>query len=240
MLVDLNLPPDATHASTPVRYTRRSVASGLLGAALAVVTAPSGARAEEHSEQAALAEVPTVGGRRPGPLAPAELDQSSGVVQPPEPPDQPAVAPISIQIEAAGVDAPIERVAIIDGVMQNPSGPWVVSWYEDLAALGQGDNVVMAGHVDYWNVGPAVFWNLGQLVAGDVIHVSGEDGRAVEYAVDWLRNYVVADMTPADIEDVVGATDVESLTLITCSIGSWDPATQQYLERMVLRATAVG
>ena len=237
MPVDLGPHRDGTVASTASHPTRRTVAFGLLGAAVTVISAHRGARAEEHSGQPVLAEVPTVGGRRPGPLEPAALDQSPGVAPEPE---RAAVAPISIQIEKAGINAPIERVAIIDGVMQNPSGPWVVSWYEDLADLGAGSNMVMAGHVDYWNVGPAVFWNLSQLVAGDEIHVSGEDGRVVEYAVDWLRNYIVADMTAADIEDVVGATSVESLTLITCSIGSWDPATQQYLERMVLRATEVG
>lgn len=237
MLVDLKPRRGVALASTPSRFTRRKVTVSLVGAAVTAIVARRGARAEEHSGQPALSEVPTVGGRRPGPLEPAALDQSPGVAQEPE---QPAVAPVSIQIEKAGIDAPVERVAIIDGVMQNPSGPWVVSWYEDLAALGAGSNVVMSGHVDYWNVGPAVFWNLSQLVAGDEIHVSGEDGRVVEYAVDWLRNYIVADMTPADLEDVVGATSVECLTLITCSIGSWDPATQQYLERMALRATEVG
>ena len=237
MHVDLNSQRGVARASIPSRFTRRKMTASLVGAAIMAITAQRGARAEEHSGQPALSEVPTVGGRRPGPLEPAALEQSPEVAQEPV---QPAVAPVSIQIEKAGINAPIERVAIIDGVMQNPSGPWVVSWYEDLAALGAGSNVVMAGHVDYWNVGPAVFWNLSQLVAGDEIHVTGEDGRVVDYVVDWLRNYIVADMTPADLEDVVGTTGVECLTLITCSIGSWDPATQQYLERMVLRATEVG
>ena len=97
----------------------------------------------------------------------------------------------------------------------------------------------MAGHVDYWDVGPAVFWNLSQLVPGDRLRVFGEDGRVFEYAMEWMRNYVVADMTPEDMDEIVGPTDVESLSLITCTIGTWDPEKQEYRERSVLRATQV-
>lgn len=236
MLLSRNIRFDPGATPTPIRCTRRTLISGVLGSLIPGGVALSTARAEEHIEQPSLAEVPTMGGRRAGPIEPAVSDQAAAVAPGPE--RQPDV-PVAIQIEAAGVDAPIERVGIIDGVMQNPSGPWVVAWYEDLAALGEGSNVVMAGHVDYWNVGPAVFWNLSQLVPGDVIRVIGEGGLVVDYAVDWLRNYVVADMTPADIEEVVGVTARECLTLITCSIGSWDPVTQQYLERMALRATEI-
>lgn len=237
MLIDMDTHQGIALMSASIRCSRRTLTFGLLGAMMTMTAARTVARAEEHNGQSDLPEVPTAGGRRAGPIEPAALDRRSDVDQVAE---RQAVAPVSIQIDAAGIDAPIERVAIIDGVMQNPSGPWVVSWYEDLAALGEGGNLVMAGHVDYWNVGPAVFWNLSQLVSGDAISVYGEDGLIVQYAVDWLRDYVVADMTPADLEEVVGATGVESLTLITCSIGSWDPETQEYRERMVLRATQVG
>ena len=132
----------------------------------------------------------------------------------PEPVRQQAgIPPTSIQIEQAGVDSEIERLQVIDGQMQDPTGPWVVSWYENLAALGEGGNVVMAGHIDYWNVGPAVFFSIGQLGEGDEVTVTGEDGELYTYAVEWVREYTAAD---APLDEIVGSTGTDTLTLITC------------------------
>lgn len=177
-----------------------------------------------------LSQVPSTGSRRPGPISIGAVGQAVG------PRGQ---APAAIVIPKAGVEAPVERVEIVDGVMQNPSGPWVVSWYHDLSMLGRSDNVVMAGHVDYWDVGPAVFWNLSQLVPGDPIEVFSEREQPYNYAVAWMKNYVVADMTAADLDEMLGDAGGEALTLITCTIGSWDPVAQEYRERTALRALAV-
>ena len=173
-----------------------------------------------------LGEVPTTGGRRPGPLGEAAA-----------PARRAGVAPIGIEIDATGIAAEIERLAIVEGVMQNPTGPWVVSWYEDLAGLGEGGNVVMAGHVDYWNVGPAVFYALDQLAEGDEIDVTGEDGSVHTYAVEWVRQYDAAD---APLEELVGVGGDagDSLTLITCG-GTFDYTNGEYLQRTVVRANRV-
>jgi LPXTG-site transpeptidase (sortase) family protein len=183
-------------------------------------------RAEEHGQ---LPEVPSTGGRRPGPVFPAS---------PRLPAARRGVAPVQMLIDKAAVDAPVEQMDIVDGVMLNPSGPWVVSWYHDLGRLGEGGNVVMAGHVDYWDVGPAVFWNLTQLAPGDGIRVVAEGGQEFAYALEWTKNYVVADMTQADFDEMLGDAGEEALTLITCAIGTFDEATQEYRERTVLRAMA--
>ena len=174
-----------------------------------------------------LGAVPSTGARRPGPVV-ASTPGSTGAAR--------SETPATIRIPNAAVDAPVERLEITDGIMPNPSGPWVVSWYHDLATLGTGDNVVMAGHVDYWDVGPAVFWNLGQLVSGDEIEVIAESGKDFTFAVEWMKNYVVAEMTPEDFDEMLGDAGGDVLTLITCAIGTWDEATQEYRERTVLRA----
>jgi sortase A len=157
----------------------------------------------------------------------------------PEPEPEPAVgvAPIALQVDKFGIDAPIEIGAIADGVMQDPSGPWVVAWYDQLGKVRERNNVVMAGHVDYYTVGPAVFWNVRDLVPGDIVRVIDENGEAVEYSVEWAQMYDVAtELTPEVIQtDIVGDTGKESLTLITCG-GPFDPATGQYLQRFVVRA----
>lgn len=219
--------------------TRRQITVALAGAAFTAGLTRGRLLAQEETDDGAtprLGEVPTTGGARPGPIRGLAVGDQPPAAEPE--PELQGVAPVAIQIEKAGVDAVVERVQIVDGVMENPSGPWVVSWYEDLAAPGQQSNTVMAGHVDYWDVGPAVFWNLEQLVPGDLIRIFGEDDTMFEYVVEWMENFVVADLTPEDIGELVGDTEQESLTLITCKIGTFDPATGEYRERFVVRANA--
>jgi len=191
---------------------------------------------EDVATTEALSEVPTTGARRPGPII---LAATRVAAPEPEPEPVEGVAPIALQVDSVGVDAPIELGAVVDGAMQDPSGPWVVSWYEPLGKVGEGGNVVMAGHVDYWNVGPAVFWDIRELPAGEIIRVVGEDGKNYEYAVQWIERYDAAGLTPEVIQnDIVGDTGEETLTLITCG-GTFDPATGEYNERWVVRANLI-
>jgi LPXTG-site transpeptidase (sortase) family protein len=192
---------------------------------LALITLAVPAVAQEGEIAQKVGEVPTTGGARPGPVN----------AQPPEIARRPGVVPIAIKIEKAQVDAQVEITDIVDGVMQNPTGPWVVAWYQETAKLGDLGNIVMAGHVDYWDVGPAVFWNLRDLQPKDRIEVTGENGKVFTYEVEWVKNYE-ADNAP--IGEIVGQTDAESLTLITCG-GDFNYDTGEYLERMVVRATRV-
>ena len=146
------------------------------------------------------------------------------------------VAPVGLTVEAAGIDAGIEPLRVVDGAMQDPSGPWVVAWYENLGTLGRAGNVVMAGHIDYWNVGPAVFYNLSTLEPGDEIVLSGEDGKTYPFAVEWVRQYDSASMP---LDEVAGPTEGQSVTLITCG-GAFDYANGLYLQRTVVRANQTG
>lgn len=216
------------------RNRREVIVSALAVALVAAASRGRTSAQEADGDRLPRGEVPSTGGARPGPIGPLPATVEAPPATAPR-----GVPPVAIQIEQAAVDATVERVQIVDGVMQNPSGPWVVSWYEDLAAPGQGSNVVMAGHVDYWDVGPAVFQGLESLVRGDLIRVFGEDETVFAYAVEWMENVVVADLTPEQIQELVGATEQESLTLITCKIGTFDPAIGEYLERFVLRANGV-
>lgn len=82
------------------------------------------------------------------------------------PAPDPGRTPIAIRIPDSGVDAEIERQQIVEGQMLDPTGPWVVSWYEQTARIGAVGNCVMAGHLDYWDIGPAVFYDLSNLTEG--------------------------------------------------------------------------
>jgi sortase (surface protein transpeptidase) len=212
----------------------------LLSLLLPLVGAAAQDSEEDDATTEVLAEVPTTGARRPGPVILAASRIAAPEPEPePEPVQVEGVAPVALQVDSVGVDAPIELGAIVDGAMLDPSGPWVVSWYDQLGKVGEGGNVVMAGHVDYWNVGPAVFWSVRDLPAGDIIRVVGEDGKNYEYAVEWIERYDAAGLTPEVIQnDIVGDTGQETLTLITCG-GEFDAATGQYNERWVVRANLI-
>jgi hypothetical protein len=175
-----------------------------------------------------LAEVPTTGARRPGPVI-----LNATRVRLPD-----GFSPVELVVDRIGLDAPVEVGSIVDGVMQDPSGPWVVSWYAPLGKVGEGGNVVMAGHVDYWDTGPAIFQGVPSLVPGDVINVVGDNGETYQYQVEWAQLFDVASqLTPEVIQkDIVGDTGQESLTLITCG-GEFNGS--EYLQRFVVRANKI-
>lgn len=172
-----------------------------------------------------LGAVPSTGASRPGPVNQVR----NRVVSP-------VVSPVGLTIESAGVDAGIERLRVVDGAMQDPSGPWEVAWYENLGSLGSTGNVVMAGHIDYWNVGPSVFYNLSTVQPGTEIVVAGDDGLQYPFTVEWTELFTSDDMP---MDDIAGPTDTQSLTLITCG-GAFDYVNGEYLSRTVVRATRSG
>lgn len=173
-----------------------------------------------------LGDMPSSGGARPGP--------GTAIVS--APPPAIGAVPVAIAIPNAQVDAVVEQREIIDGVMQDPSGPWVVSWYKETPKIGAQGNTVMAGHVDYWGVGDSVFANVQFLAKGDLITISGDNNKVYTYKVSWVRLYNAAD---APIEEIVGATSRRALTLITCG-GEFDQVEKVYLERTIVRANYVG
>lgn len=148
--------------------------------------------------------------------------------------------PVAIRIPDASVDADVEQNQIVKGVMQDPSGPWVVSWYQETAQIGKRGNSVMSGHVDYWGVGPSVFYTVGQLQPGAEIDVTGKDGTVYTFAVEWVKTYTLQELTAQTINSIVSpdATAYPALTLITCG-GDFDQAKGEYLGRTIIRAKLV-
>ena len=155
----------------------------------------------------------------------------------------PAIPVDRLVIPAINVDAAVTTKVVSDDLqMPDPDGPQSVIWY-DFSAIpglggspGVGGNSVLAGHFDYHDFGPAVFWNLAKIKAGDEIAVRLRDGSEYKYTA--VSNRVV-DAAAASWDSIVASTRQESVTLITCA-GTFDPGTHTYDERRVVWAVRMG
>lgn len=146
-----------------------------------------------------------------------------------------AARPATIQIPAIGVDAPMEVRTTVRNQMQDPTGPEVVSWYNDSARPGTPGNAVVAGHLEVAGYGPAVFDRLHELRRGDMIVMTDVTGTAYRYRVVGARPFRA---TSDRWDDLTGPTERQTLTLITCA-PPWDEATGNYVNRLVVRAVRV-
>ena len=143
--------------------------------------------------------------------------------------------PVQLAIESIGVDAPVEILETVGGVMQQPSDEDHVAWYKETARLGETGNILIAGHLNWWGVPEAVFFALGTLEEGDEVVLLDDEETAWTYEVEWVRQE--SNLDPPT-EEVLGMTDYEAVTLITCG-GEWDNSISEYDERTVARARRV-
>ncbi|HLB22682.1 MAG TPA: class F sortase [Dehalococcoidia bacterium] len=147
---------------------------------------------------------------------------------------------MTLSIPSVGVNATIySRTVGTNGQMGDPGGPWQVIWYDfapSFIGVGgypgePGANVVLAGHVDYIGVGPAVFWSIRDLVPGTIVTVYSSTGTynySIQYN-EWVD-------PNADFSQYVAQNGQESITLVTC-IGSFSGG--HYSNRIVVRGVRV-
>lgn len=109
--------------------------------------------------------------------------------------------------------------------------PWEkqVGHLEGTAWFNGSGNVVLGGHSTYPDGRPGIFAGLYQLNLGDpvIVMVDGSE-----------RRYTVTEKQVVHYDDLTVAypSSDNKLTLITCDIPSYDPATQFYSERLVVIA----
>ena len=164
------------------------------------------AAARRRSRQARRRRARTPASRRPSPSAPAA--SSRPATWPPAASAPPAAATFTGDAPRHPEDRrrcqfSVKQVGT-DGQMPNPNGPEDVAYYDfsqwdGLGGLpGKGGNVVMAGHVDYINYGPAVFWRLHELEPGDTVEIQLADGTTVTYKIEFNKQIeaAAADWTP--------------------------------------------
>ncbi len=146
-----------------------------------------------------------------------------------------AFRPVALVVERIGVQARVEDKGIDShNVMEAPDRPLDVAWYPFTAEPGSGGNAVFAGHRDYWGVGPAVFWRLGDLRAGDLIDVVSAQRTEVRYRVASTVSY---NLTSIPMASVLAPSGQDQVTLLTCD-GTFHQ-TGGYDHRLVVKAVRV-
>jgi len=147
---------------------------------------------------------------------------------------------IGLQIPKLGINTAVNSRSVgTNGQMGNPSGPWMVLWYDFRPYGGNlggypgepGANVVLAGHVDYINVGPAIFWGVKSLVPGDQITITSANGP-ITYVVQWSEWALPSE----DFTPYVAKQAQDTITLVTC-IGGFSGGT--YTNRLVVRGVRI-
>ncbi|SFG30809.1 LPXTG-site transpeptidase (sortase) family protein [Halobacillus alkaliphilus] len=143
------------------------------------------------------------------------------------------IVPVRLTIPSIDVDAPVGPQGYTEqGGMAVPDSVTEVGWFEPGTKPGATGNSVIAGHVDGRN-GPAVFYDLKELEAGDLIYVEGKDGEKLTYTV---QKVVAHPLDESPIRELFGPTNEKALNLITCT-GPYDDEAQEYTERLAVYTT---
>lgn len=147
--------------------------------------------------------------------------------------------PIWLDVPSVGLHAPIVPVGRQrDGSIEVPParkhGP--AGWYRLMAGPGEPGPAVIVGHVDSASAGPAVFYRLGALRAGDRIILHRRDSRLLTFSVVAVARYPRQHFPAAT---VYGRTSAPTLRLITCG-GSFDRASGHYRDNVVVFARLLG
>ena len=131
------------------------------------------------------------------------------------------------------MDTTLETLSIgRDGALQPPGNFGKAGWYADGTAPGDTGPAVIAGHVDS-KAGPAIFYRLRELTAGDRVNVTrgGKDVRFTVVRTAWYPK------TKFPTSQVYGPTPDSQLRLITCG-GVFDHSLRSYKDNLVVYAVA--
>jgi sortase (surface protein transpeptidase) len=140
--------------------------------------------------------------------------------------------PARLRIPAIGVDTSLERLGVDKhGEVEAPKAWRQAGWYTGSARPGQAGPAVILGHIDSTS-GPAVFYRLASLRAGDAVEVTRVDGSRIVFHVSG-RQQVAKSQFPSDL--VYGPTLEPSLRLVTCA-GSFDARSRHYRDNIIVFA----
>lgn len=142
------------------------------------------------------------------------------------------LTPTRVRIPAIGVDSTLQQLRTKSGVLQPPTDPLQAGWWSGGPVPGEPGPAVIAGHLDSYT-GPAVFIDLSELHAGDLVDVTRSDGSTAVFVVDSVDVY---QKSAFPTQAVYGPTPGAALRLITCG-GTFDRSKQLYLANVVVFAS---
>ena len=142
--------------------------------------------------------------------------------------------PAVIRIPRLDVEASIIPLGLQDdGTIEVPEDPDLAGWWLGGPEPGEQGPAVILGHVDSQEEGPAVFFYLRYLEAGDEIHIDRVDGSTISYVVESTQRHD-KDEFPTDA--VYGPTEQPTLRLVTCG-GDFDFDVRTYEENVIVFAS---
>ncbi|EUJ40299.1 peptidase C60 sortase A and B [Listeria weihenstephanensis FSL R9-0317] len=148
---------------------------------------------------------------------------------------QTGIIPLRLEIPAIQVDTAVIQVGkTADGQMEVPDNTVQTGWYDPGYKPGGQGKAVIAGHVDS-KQGPAVFFYLKELQAGDKILLTDKAGRKLTFAVQTKKSYLAE---KAPIDQIFGSSTDRLLNLITCT-GTFDTERRTHIDRLVVTAKLV-
>ncbi len=143
--------------------------------------------------------------------------------------------PVRLVIPSVKIDTGLLRLGLnADDTLQVPWRPLLAGWYTGSPTPGQLGPAVIAGHVDSWATGPAVFYHLGEVGVGARVLVTRADRSVADFEVTAVRSYPKSAFPSAV---VYGDVDRAELRVITCA--HWNGATQEYDANVVVFARLV-
>jgi len=145
-------------------------------------------------------------------------------------------APVELRIPAIALTVSLSSLGLnADGTVQVPTDIQQPGWYRLGPSPGQEGSAVILGHVDSYQ-GPAVFFHLRSLVAGDQVDVSLADGVTAQFKVTSVSMYL---KTSFPDQEVYASHGYSALQLVTCG-GTFDTHTGHYLSNVVVYTSLVG
>jgi sortase (surface protein transpeptidase) len=143
---------------------------------------------------------------------------------------------VRLVIPAIGVATPLVRLGLeADGAMAVPDDFGRAGWFAEGPQPGQLGPAVIAGHVDS-RTGPAVFYRLRDLRAGNAVLVERADGTRLRFVVERAQSFPKAGFPTAA---VFGPVPSAALRLVTCT-GDFDRARGSYRDNLVVFARLAG
>jgi hypothetical protein len=143
--------------------------------------------------------------------------------------------PVELSIPALSLSVSLSTLGLnADGTVQVPTNVQQPGWYGLGPSPGEVGSAVILGHVDS-QAGPAVFFKLSSLVAGDMVDVTLADGVTAQFKVTSASTYLKTNFPD---QEVYASHGFSGLQLVTCT-GVFDDQTGHYLSNAVVYTSLV-